>query len=126
MVASYVFNSFGDVIVECVDGRVDGGARDFEDTCDDACTEDDGVLDRLGVLVLGDGLITVVIFLGNECYGDRVGGVEEGCVFEEAVAFAEADVADGDGFGLASTGYFRVLAGATGEEKCAVDELGYI
>ena len=59
--------------------------------------------------MLSDGLITVVIFLGNECYGDRVGGVEEGCVLEEAVAFAEADIADGDGFSFTGASYFRIF-----------------
>ena len=97
---------------------------EFLDAIDDVSPEVDGVLELLAVSVLRDSLVAVVVFLQDE--GDRyvICGVELRFVFEESVAFAEADVVDSDELGLVSTGYFRVLAGATGKEKYAVDEFG--
>ena len=55
--------------------------------------------------MLSDSLVVFVILLGDEGYGDGIGGMKLGFIFYEAVAFPKFYVAYGDYFCLPRARY---------------------
>ena len=56
------------------------------------------------------GFVVHLVLLIDERDGDRICGVILGFVFEDTVAFSEANISDGDDFCLAGAGDFGVFA----------------
>ena len=110
------------VVDHCVDCPLGFEAWDLPDALDGVGPEVDWVEEWVLVAVLGDDFVDLVVLLGEEGDGNRVGVAERRVrVGYQSVSLVEADARDGDCLGAAFlAACLGVFAGSHCEEKrCA-------
>ena len=124
MVGRDIFRPISSRVIKGVHGGIHRSPFDTDNTAKNVGPDDDGILSRTGIGVLGDGFEVGFIFLKSEGDGDGVGFMDFGEVNNFLVLSAKDNILEGNDVCSSCASRLRIFARPAREEECTIAEVG--